>query len=759
VADPKEESFGRLAARAASPQALLDAEEAHGRAEGFAALDSLIGKLTLRALRGETIFSVEGVDETSASGRVATLRLGDLSDEERVLLEDWFSKENQQARGTWSMPEKIAGRLGRLHFPYHLREHERFFHESVESDVYYSISTAASSEALLVHTVLDPLFSSLYEPFRLRSGRAFSPNEVEVTEKGRERRLARWREVEVFLAALGLNVEPEIAAMRPGGGWSKLRGAEQRAAKAALGAALRRYAEHTDPTVLGARYRGYRLLPLLSQYYAKAHKDSRGLRQRVLTRVLEGTLSGFFGGDWLAFLDYLGEEPHPEEHIATAVPEARLYLGSSGEVAQELGTGGISDEQLRLIAASLFGGEISPVEKRLSALRRYWQEFDALHARQRSGMEPLWGLVEEWEGFSLSAPQDDSPHREGLYRRVLPAELLEEISILWGTAMLPREPRKIVTEPFPHVRLAETFGPALRFWQGCALTAWFLCEGPYSVTDMAGLEHYHRRELADLEDLGAPVDRGMFAELVAGERRLGPPEPSYDETREVEVDSGMVIRTSYSSTSRREGFEFLRDVITKHRRAWAEAHLEAYLRSRAEGDVREAALVFYRKSAERGGKPLTPKQFARTAIVPANRWFGGDISLLYRAFGERSPISPERSRLIPEDVEAFVERVYAALGGVEVEPYSWGLSEKEREEHQRKSIENGKRSDLANMALDYVRFEEALGRPPTLKEFGTSKFAYQAEEAGLGSGPEEAWIRYEKVVREALAGDVPKRQG
>jgi len=275
---------------------------------------------------------------------------------------------------------------------------------------------------------------------------------------------------------------------------------------------------------------------------------------------------------------------------------------------------------------------------------------------------------------------------------------------------------------------------------------------------MAGLEDYHRRELAELEDVGAPIDRVMFAELVACERRLGPPEPVYGETREIEVKPGSVLQTSMGSSSRRAGFESLRDLITKHRRAWAEAHLEDYLRSRVEGNVREAALAFYKKSAERGGRPPTPKQFASTVAVPANSWFGGDVSLLYRAFGERSPVSPKRSRLVPEDVEAFVKRVYAALGGVEVEPYSPGFDDKEREVYNRKIAENRRRSELANMALDYLRLEEALGRPPSLKEIGRSGFEYRAEEAGLGPGVEEAWVRYERVVRGALAGEIPKRQ-
>ena len=101
--------------------------------------------------------------------------------------------------------------------------------------------------------------------------------------------------------------------------------------------------------------------------------------------------------------------------------------------------------------------------------------------------------------------------------------------------------------------------------------------------------------------------------------------------------------------------------------------------------------------------------------------------------------------------------MYAALGGVDVGPYSSGFDESEREEHNRKIAENGRRFGLANMALDYLRLEEALGRPLTLKEIGTSKFDYRAEEAGLGSGFEEAWVRYEQVVRDALAGKVPKR--
>lgn len=765
MADRKEESFGRLASRTSTPLELLEAETSHGRAEALAALDALVGRLALRSLHGEVVFYVEG-DNIRAPGRSATLRLSGLTEEEGQVLDDLFSLEKQQARGSWSSQAKIAGRLGRLHFPHHLMKHGKYFHESVESDSYRSVSAEASPEALLAHTVLGPMFSSLYEPFVLRSGRAFPPSfddSPEKAERSRERRRTRWQEVDTFFAALDLEVEPELSAVKPGGGWSRLRAAEQLSAKVALADAIRRGAERAGPPSLGARYRAFRLLPLLRRYYAKAKKDGRVLRRRALTREFEATLSGFFGGDWLALLDYLGEEPHPDEHVATALPETRLYLGPSREATAKLGEEGVSEEQLKLIAASLFGGERSPVERRLSALARYWEAFDSLHARQESGMEPLWGLVEDYPEFVLfRAEEDDSPHREGLYRRALPGDLLDEIEELWGSAMSPREPARIVTEPFPHVRLAETFGPALRFWHGCALTAWFLCEGPYSRTDMAGLEEYHGRDLAELKDLGAPVDRSMFAGLVAAEAQLGEPQPTHTETRKVEVEPGLVIETSIGHGSRREGFENLRDIITKHRRAWAEEHLQGYLRKRVENDVREAARVFYVKSAERGGKPPTPKQFAKTAEVPANRWFGGDVAALYRAFGERSPVSPVHVRVVPEDIEGFVARVYEALGGVEVAPSPEGFDQASREKHSHEVSDNHNKAQLANKALEYLRLEEALGRPPTLKEFGKGGFEYRAAEAGLGAEAEVAWTRYERIVRDALAAgteDAPRDDG
>ena len=437
---------------------------------------------------------------------------------------------------------------------------------------------------------------------------------------------------EAFFSSLGLKAETEHSALRPGDSRAGLPANEQLAAMVSLAQALRREAQRLGSSLLGARYRAYRLRPLLERYYAKANKEGQATRQRVLTRKLdELTLSAFFGGDWLAFLNYIGEEPHPQEHVATALPKTRLYLGSPRK-AEDLSIEGVSEEQLKLIAISLYRGEeTSPVERRISALKRYWEAFDAIHARQRSGMESLFGLIEHG-GLGGSSN----------YRRLMPDDVLEEVDELWGTGMNARDPGRIVTTPRPHYALAKTFGPALRFWNGCAYMAWILCDEGPELPSMADLERDHSDQLDELDNLGTPVDRKMFSELITAEESLGPEESIYGETQQIEWESGITTETQEFIGISREGFERLRDVITKYRRAWAQKHLDAYLRTRAESNVREAALTYHRKTAERGGKPPTPKQFAGVAAWVANRWFGGDISALYQAFGEKSPVSPKR---------------------------------------------------------------------------------------------------------------------
>jgi hypothetical protein len=380
------------------------------------------------------------------------------------------------------------------------------------------------------------------------------------------------------------------------------------------------------------------------------------------------------------------------------------------------------------------------MEERVAALRRYWQSFDELHARQRSGMRPLWGLVEESASIHLREPNENSPYQPKLYLEVLPPELIENVERLWGTVMLTKWPDRVVTNPFPHFLMAETFGPALGFWQSCALTAWFICEGPYSRTDMGGLAHHERRELSALKEMNAPVDERMFEELIKAEGRLGPAEPITDRSTSSDVGYGITITMSVSSGSRRKGFESLRDIITRHRQAWAEQHLERYLRSLWETEIGNAARAFNLLLGEKGGKAPTLKQFAKAATPSTNHWFGGDVSALYGAIGEKCPAAPQRSALMPKDKERFVRLIMERLPSLQYELYEGRMSDEVTQDYARK--------ELAELGLRYVQLEEALSRPPEMKEL-RDKFTYRSRV--LAADDDEAWQIYVRAVERAKA--------
>ncbi|MDZ4057827.1 MAG: hypothetical protein U1D69_12885, partial [Polynucleobacter sp.] len=172
--------------------------------------------------------------------------------------------------------------------------------------------------------------------------------------------------------------------------------------------------------------------------------------------------------------------------------------------------------------------------------------------------------------------------------------------------MLPKWPDRIVTEPFPHSVMASTLGPALKFWNGCALTAWFLCEGPYSRTDMEGLAGYHAKELTRLEQLGTPVDPKLFADLIKAQAKLGPPTPIESTRSSQNVGHGMSVTFSTHMGMRRSGFTQLRDIITKYRGAWAQQHLPQYLRALWESEIQEAERA-YNLLLNQKGKPPTAR--------------------------------------------------------------------------------------------------------------------------------------------------------
>ena len=108
--------------------------------------------------------------------------------------------------------------------------------------------------------------------------------------------------------------------------------------------------------------------------------------------------------------------------------------------------------------------------------------------------------------------------------------------------------------------------------------------------------------------------------------------------------------------------------------------------------------------------------------------------------------------MLPSDTQGFMSRVFEALGGKRT---NWSdLSEtivgedRGRQDAERRS--DGDRKRLAELGVWYVQVREAVGRPPTLKEFGLSKFKPFA--SAIGEDAEQAWAVYSGRLVEGALG-------
>ncbi|MDQ2742896.1 MAG: hypothetical protein M3Z66_11460, partial [Chloroflexota bacterium] len=589
---------------------------------------------------------------------------------------------------------------------------------------------SGTGDALFLAAVLQPLMGRLVAPLELR-GPLLGIKTV-------EEQLVVWADVDVLLGELQVPCSPAIDRLRPGTGWSRLNAAEQLDAK-------RGYIEALAPHAGEAMARSYRatcIRHFVGVYSRKANNQGQATRKQVVaTASMKRIMAGFFLGDWLDTLDYLGATPHPKEEIVTALPRVTLRSGGrdrAEKIAQERD---IPIERLEKIAGALWkrSGGRSPIEVRVTVLQRYWAAFEEIHERQTTGMPSLWGLVRD---HGSPESQDGGPdwYHPDQYRELLSSDLVADIEQLWNGKLLPRWPATIVTEPFPHALMAETFGPALRFWQGCALTAWFFCEGPISRTDMYGLRGYYHRALAALEQYETPIAEALFDELIAAQERLGPAESVIMAATHDQFAIGPSLTAQRQMGTRREGFEILRDIVTRHRRAWADNHLDRYLQSRWESEVTEAHHAYHRLFAT-NGKPPSVKSFASRTADAVNRWCGGDIASLYTAMGEQCPMHPTRRSLMPENVTGLYRAILKHLSIALSIPEGQWIGEAEIARQRAAAL-------LARNIVLYFQFQEALGRPPELKDFGR-KLDWPAK--ALDMDREAIWQAYVAAIRDALS--------
>ncbi|MGO9972680.1 MAG: hypothetical protein ACLP01_07715 [Solirubrobacteraceae bacterium] len=220
-----------------------------------------------------------------------------------------------------------------------------------------------SADTLVVWSVLIPLFEDLFLPRKLRSDR--------LAPKTREQQLQVWtKTIDPLYDALDVGTDA-VAQYRPRTGRAELDADGVMARRDAL---LDSWAEADIEAA--RRLRTHRVGKLVERYYSKT-KNGQELRRRVMTKELEPSLSAYFGGDWLALLAYLGEEPDPNDEVTTALPKARLMVGSTERVTTVAAAHGIASEEVERMLASFWNKPDgnSPVEDRVGVLKRFWDEF------------------------------------------------------------------------------------------------------------------------------------------------------------------------------------------------------------------------------------------------------------------------------------------------------------------------------------------------------------------------------------------------
>lgn len=711
-------TFGaRFAAASPAERAALHTGE--GDRQAFADYDRVLSDLFDRAIRGTQILDVALTTRRTESD-VITLKV---ADEERAVLAGVLAPEAQQARGGWYVPAADKPLVGMVEFARWANAEPRFSISA--ADAQRAAVKLDTPDAIAVWAALEPVMELLYLPLKLRSGYWLGDRRPDQMEKD-------WATVDTAYAAFGIDTTP-VAMFKDGRGWATRTIDEVIAARQALLNAWK-----SAPPDVGERAIVLLISRLVERYYAKA-KHGMVQRTKVMNKGLERALTGAFGGDWLAFLRYLGEQVHPAEQIATAVEPTSLLVSGRDRAAQAAASTGVPVEEIERMLAAYWGGhEDSPVEQRARVMRGWWRAFDELHARQAPGMPSLWGLLgDRFEDTGQNF--DDGRYTRHGYR-LLPAEISAQVDALWGTAVLPRWPQALVTEPYPQASFAETLGAGVDFWHGVALTCWFICEGPYSRTDIGGMPNYYDRQIKALDELGCSIDYAMFADLREAEKKLTDrPLPAGD-TTEYDVGNGMSFSITVSTgPTKKDGFEHLRDVVTRYRRAWAEQHFERYLQGRWEQDLRGVGDAYHTYVADKG-KPPTLKQFAKLAEVAANRWFGGDLAQLSNALGLPAPEPPTYRRLLPLDRPAFVARVRELLGG---QRWEESPDEMDRDDRERRL----RLSELAEHGPAAIQIWEATGEPPPQKSASWARYRL---ETAFGPDTDAGWQKYLKALEVAL---------
>ena len=323
---------------------LLDLERSEGRAEPFAARRRAGRRRRDGALRRPSTSS-----NRSAGASRRPSRSPAWQPEAQETLASQFSLEAQHAKGSWFVPEKVSLKTGLANLA---------VDASPTTPATPRASSGRTRRACSLCRVPTPyLLGRVPAAVRaaLRPLRAAWPTLGHQERRGPAGDLGRrWTRSSAPSASRS---DDELAVMRYGAGWGSLRAPEQLAAKQRLLDALASQASID----LGARYRAYRLAPLIDRYYSKA-KGGVARRKSVLTKPLEKTLSGFFGGDWLALLALHRRSAPPQTRRSPppSPPPSSSSVGTKDASAVAADLGLPADEVQRALATFWATTEDSP---------------------------------------------------------------------------------------------------------------------------------------------------------------------------------------------------------------------------------------------------------------------------------------------------------------------------------------------------------------------------------------------------------------
>ena len=398
------------------------------------------------------------------------------------------------------MPEKVSLKTGLANLAWSFANYPRYASGIVWEDK-ASVLPLSCPDAVAFWAVFQPMFEQLFAPFELR-GRLSGHQE----RRGPAGDLGR--AVDAIVAALGLELGDELAVMRYGAGWGSLRGPEQLAAKQRLLDCPGQPGEHRPRCELPGLIAGAAARALLRQSQRRHGPAQVGADQAAgedPERVLRG--------DWLGFLRYIGETPHPDEEIATAIPGPELFVGGTKDasvVASDLGLRPTRCSEPGDLLGQCRGALLRPSHRSKSVWSpsRPTGRVRRIHACQAPGMKPLYGLMEfAVRRHGLLTDTRGRPLQPALLPRPPEPRTPDDIERLWGSTMLARWPSASSPRCRPMLRClrpsVRRCGSGMR-----SPSRWYISEGPLRGDRHGGVAGPTCVDLEDAQDARLPYRSG-----------------------------------------------------------------------------------------------------------------------------------------------------------------------------------------------------------------------------------------------------------